>query len=450
MLGVRNSIGFVFCAFLICVTIGYVNPVSAAGGGYDMRAMMSQPYPLAIQPPATMFTVPGNTTVPRTAKPKTTGEQPPPAPKIDPYVPVTQWRQGTAPRRSPALNRTYTSTSGTDAPLTNVMMTDSGTSSGFSDYMGWGNGGTWQIGFLNEDRGPLDGVWGRSESGHLTWGWRVSYTPDAPNPPWFQDLRRKLGFPGARWRAQASYGLEQAAYTKHSINANGGYIDRPYAGVLLANTQINLSKSFYGPLQLNDRIELGLGMVGDASGAEVFHDNIHDNIGRKSRDWVGKLDSEPVFLLGYQKGLRSVVGPDKWLQMEFYPYAGGQVGNLFTTGSVGASLQLGRELKRDAGAPRIKYLMDGETYPETGDYWMRSVFASAEQKAVAWNIFTDGNTYTDTSDVTTKPFVHEFTAGAELGYGAYRLTLVHVYRTEEFEEQNGEDRFVRLGLSAHF
>ena len=54
------------------------------------------------------------------------------------------------------------------------------------------------------------------------------------------------------------------------------------------------------------------------------------------------------------------------------------------------------------------------------------------------------------SDVTTKPFVQEYQMGAEIGYGAYRGTLMQVYRTEEFEEQHGQDRFVRAAFSATF
>ena len=45
--------------------------------------------------------------------------------------------------------------------------------------------GVWRVEGQNEDRGPLEGSMGNSHSGHLTWGWRISYTPDQENPEWF-------------------------------------------------------------------------------------------------------------------------------------------------------------------------------------------------------------------------------------------------------------------------
>ncbi len=430
-----------------------LTPVCAnAAGGYDMRAMMAQPYTLNVTPPAMLFSVPG--------RPAPVRPQPAPAARAtvspgNPYVPATAWPGNNAPRVRNGVRRGASASPSQPAPASVFEPRSKTVATADSDvagtgYFGWGDSGTWRLALLNEDRGPLDGVWGKSDSGHLTWGWRISYTPDAGNPPWLGDLRQMLGWPGNQWQSRVTYAIEQAAYTKHSINANEGYLDRPYAGVLLASARVNLSKPFDGPFQQNDFLELGLGVVGDASGAEAVHEAVHDGSGRSSRDWEGKLDSEPVLLIGYEKGLRTVFGPDRWLQVELYPYIGAQIGNMFSTGSVGTSVRIGRELKRDAGAPRIRYLSEAETYPEHGAYWMWSIFASAEQKAVGWNIFTDGNTYRDTSDVTTKPFPREFSVGAEVGYGAIRATLAHVYRTEEFEEQDGEDRFVRFGVSAHF
>lgn len=443
-----------FCAAAFAAAMAFAPNAATATGSYDMRAMMGQPYPLAIRPPAMMFTIPGQTAAPATAVPA-------PAPRAvsptnNPYVPVTQWQRGSALQGTPA-NRIMpaaapraTANAPAVVPAQEQAAGTSGSSTGFANYLGWGAGGTWNLEIQNEDRGPLEGFNGNNETGHLTWAWRLAYTSDKQNPPWFQDLRQWLGWPGNGWNARVSYGIEQAAYAKNSIRADNNFPDRPYAGVLMAGARINLSKPFSGAYQQNDFLELGAGVVGDASGAESLHRVLHNSIDRGSRIWRGELDSEPVVLIGYEKGLRAVYGWDKWLEVELNPYVNAQVGNMFTTGSAGLMVRLGRQLKRDTGAPRIRYLLQGESFPEHDNYWTWNIFAGAEQKAVAWNIFTDGNTYRDTSDVTTRPFVQEFTTGAELGYGAYRMTLTHVYRTEEFEEQVGQDRFVRLALSARF
>lgn len=432
-----------------------------SAGSYDMRAMMSQPYPLVIQPPAQMFgaqRVPqaGAQAAPAPVRPAARYVPPPTDPAYDPYTPATAWpgMTGRPAPRPAARQPVYVSGSAPQAAPAAVESEPGfwdkyGTSGSYWDD--FGDGGVWKFAFLNEDRGLLDGAMGNSHSGHLTWGWRIGYTPDSDNPGWFNDLRNWVGWPGNDWHAKASYGLEQIAYTPNSINADNGFVDRPYAGALLFTTRVNLSKPFDGGLQQNDFLELGAGLVGDASGAEVLHRVVHSAIDRSTRGWRGDVvKNEPVVVVQYEKGLRAVYGWDKWFQAELFPYVGAAVGNLYTYGAAGASVRFGNHLKRDAGPPRPRYLMEGENFAQKGKYWVWNVFAGFEQKAVGWNIFTDGNTYSDTSSVSTKPFPYEFTTGAELGYGAYRMTLTHVYRTEEFEEQDGQDRFIRLGVSASF
>ncbi len=424
-------------------------PSSAvAAGAYDMRAMMAQPYPFSLQRAATMFKRPGQQVAPAPA--------PAPAPviqattlppgSINPYVPATALI-------SSGKGETYKSAT---VPVTvNAKRPDASTVSYAAAESANGSGsfwrdGVWRIEGQNEDRGPLEGSMGNSHSGHLTWGWRVSYTPDQENPEWFQSLRNWVGWPGGDWRAKVSYGVEQLAYTPNTFQRDNDLPDRPYAGVLLGTTRINLTKPFDGGFQQSDTLELGMGLVGQASGAEVVHRVVHSAIGKSSRAFTNQIKSEPVILIQYEKGLRAVYEWNKWLNVELNPYIGAAVGNLFTYGSVGAIFRVGSHLKRDAGAPRTRYLMTGETFPEKGKYWVWNLFAGAEQKAVGFNITVDGNTYKDTSDVSSKPFVHEFVTGGEVGYGAYRFTVTHVYRSEEFKEQTGQDRFIRAGFSAKF
>lgn len=361
---------------------------------------------------------------------------------IDPYMPATALiSSGTGATYRPV---TVTATRGNASPVS-YTATESVDGSG-----SFWKDGIWRIEGQNEDRGPLEGAMGNSHSGHLTWGWRVSFTPDQENPEWFQSLREWIGWPGDAWRARVSYGMEQLAYTPNTFQRDNSLPDRPYAGVLLGTTRVNLTKPFDGAYQQNDTLELGLGLVGQASGAEVVHRVVHSAIGKSSRAFTNQVKSEPVVLIQYEKGLRAVYEWNKWFNVELNPYVGAAVGNLYTYGSVGTILRIGSHLKRDAGAPRTRYLMTGETFPDKGKYWVWNLFAGAEQKAVGFNIFTDGNTYKDTSDVSTKPFVHEFVTGGELGYGPYRFTVTHVYRSEEFEEQTGQDRFIRAAFSAKF
>lgn len=418
--------------------------VAHAAGSYDMRAMMAQPYPFSLQRSATMFQRNGQQAAPAPSPQPAPVIRPTTLPpgSIDPYMPAT----ALISRGKGAIYRPVTVTS-TRADATPVTYAATESVEGSGSF--WKDG-VWRIEVQNEDRGPLDEAMGNSHSGHLTWGWRVSYTPDEENPEWFQSLRNWVGWPGGDWRAKVSYGVEQLAYTPNTFQRDNDLPDRPYAGVLLGTARVNLTKPFDSGFQQNDTLELGLGLVGQASGAEVVHRVMHSVIDKSSRAFTNQVKSEPVVLIQYEKGLRAVYEWNKWFNVELNPYVGAAVGNLYTYGSVGAIFRIGSNLKRDAGAPRTRYLMTGETFPEKGKYWVWNMFAGAEQKAVGFNIFTDGNTYTDTSDVTTKPFVHEFVTGGELGYGPYRFTATHVYRTEEFEEQTGQDRFIRVAFSAKF
>jgi len=78
------------------------------------------------------------------------------------------------------------------------------------------------------------------------------------------------------------------------------------------------------------------------------------------------------------------------------------------------------------------------------------LFAGAEGRAVARNIFLDGNTWEHSPCVTKKPFVADLSAGIGLVLGATKLTYTHVYRTEEFDGQNGPQMFGSVSLSVTF
>lgn len=319
-------------------------------------------------------------------------------------------------------------------------------------------GGVWRFEFENEDQGiagPIfDPVFDElfnttGKSGHLTWGWRFSYTPNATNPDWLDGMAEALFWPPARWKSRVSYALQQSAYTPNSINADNNFLDRPYAGYLLANLRLNFERPFRDNLQFIDHLNLGLGLVGPASGGEVVHQAAHSLQGRSSRNW-NEIDSEPVLVAQYETGFRWVWEAADWINFEVYPHGGFSLGNAYTYLSGGGSLRIGSNLRKDSGAPRMKMIMAGTNFPQPGDYWVWNIFAGLEYRAIAYNIFVDGNTYSDTSRTSSRLYVHDFQLGFELGRGVYRLTLMRVFRSKEFDGQEEGDQFIRLGLSAEF
>ena len=174
------------------------------------------------------------------------------------------------------------------------------------------NSGVWRLEVQNEDslkvdifEKPMDKFFNEKvESGHLTWGWRISHTPNAPNPDWLENYRDNLFWPSELWKARVSYSLQQSAYTPNThtsaqaraVDGLAKIPDRPFAGYLLANARFNLEQDFKGNAQYLDRVNIGLGVVGPPSGGEVMHKVFHKSIKKKFRSW-DELNAEPVAIL---------------------------------------------------------------------------------------------------------------------------------------------------------
>ncbi|MCA1605284.1 MAG: lipid A deacylase LpxR family protein, partial [Acidobacteria bacterium] len=69
---------------------------------------------------------------------------------------------------------------------------------------------------------------------------------------------------------------------------------------------------------------------------------------------------------------------------------------------------------------------------------------------IAYNIFLDGNADGDSLSVDKEPLVADIQVGAVGTIGWLHLAYTHVYRTQEFEEQDRGDRFGAISLSAKF
>lgn len=326
--------------------------------------------------------------------------------------------------------------------------------------------GVWRFEVQNEDalhvdlfEQPMDKFFNEKvESGHLTWGWRLSYTPNAPDPEWLENYRDNIFWPSELWKARVSYSLQQSAYTpntytsarERAVDGLSKIPDRPWAGYLLANARFNLEQEFRGNTQYLDRVNIGLGVVGPPSGGEEMHKIFHKSVNRDFRAWQ-ELKAEPVVVLQYDTGKRWVWEEDKLgLGFELYPYTGVTLGNAYTYASLGLSSRIGSNLKEDSGPLRSNMIMTGTNFPQTGDYLSWNLFAGLEGKYVGHNIFVDGNTFSDTSDVSSLKKVLDVQLGGEIGWGEKRISVMHVFRTEEFSSQISPDKFLRVGISSDF
>lgn len=138
------------------------------------------------------------------------------------------------------------------------------------------------------------------------------------------------------------------------------------------------------------------------------------------------------------------------LGADFTPYAGGNVGNVLTQAAAGGMLRVGFDLPADFGPPRIRPSLTGSDYflPQRDFGWY--LFAGVEGRAIARNIFLDGNTFRDGPHVSKKPLVGDLQMGVAMAIGGTRVSYTHVFNTKEFYGQRGGDTFGSFSVSFLF
>lgn len=238
--------------------------------------------------------------------------------------------------------------------------------------------------------------------------------------------------------------------------------ERPYAGWLFGTFGLVLGPSWHSPdtsaaFARLETIELTLGMVGPASGAEYAQKFVHSAIGADNPEgWHNQLRNEPGIMLAYEHKWRT----GSWrlpfvdgLDVDMMPSLGATVGNIHTFASTSATFRIGNRLSNDFGPPRIRPSVAGSEYydPTPGETLGAYLFFSIGGRAVARNIFLDGNTFVDSNSVDRTVLVGDIQVGAVMSlWGRARLSFTHIFRTKEFEEQDGIDQFSAFSLSFLF
>jgi hypothetical protein len=78
------------------------------------------------------------------------------------------------------------------------------------------------------------------------------------------------------------------------------------------------------------------------------------------------------------------------------------------------------------------------------------LFARVDGRAVAHNIFLDGNTFGESPSADRKILVADLSVGASLNYHNTKVTYALVYRSEEFEAQKEGQLFGSITLNFAF
>ena len=277
-----------------------------------------------------------------------------------------------------------------------------------------------------------------------TSGVRASWLT-APNhtPDWALGFARQIPI-FANWgTVRTEYAVQQVIFTPQNTTlAVPNRLDRPYAG------WTNVSFGLIGETDtLLDQMSLSLGMVGPASLARQSQKLVHSIYGEPSpKGWAYQLHDEATLQLRLQRSWRALASYNfnSEYGADLTPHVGAAIGNVYTFANAGLTARLGKDLQQDYGPPRIGPSVSGSAYfvPTKAFGWY--LFGGLEARAVARNIFLDGNTFMDSPRVSKRILVGDLQAGLAITFDQVRVSYTHVWRTKEFYGQQRGDQFGAL------
>ncbi|MBU8546965.1 MULTISPECIES: lipid A deacylase LpxR family protein [Roseomonadaceae] len=302
--------------------------------------------------------------------------------------------------------------------------------------------GSWTFNYENDTLGGTDSNY----TSGLQLAWR-SPSAELPGPlRWLNEQATRLLGPGqVRWGA----GLSQAIYTPEDTQRrNPDPRDRPYAGHLYASLVLQRDTGF----SLNT-LELQAGVVGPAALGEFVQNTVHEAIRvDTTKGWDSQLRDELALNLVFERTVRTAPLELGGLQADMLPSYTVALGNVSTYAGAGVTFRIGQGLEADYGAPRIRPGLVGSAFFQPREEFGWYGFIGGQGRAIARDIFLDGNTWRDGGpSVDKRPLVADATAGLVVHWRGLRLAYSHVWRTEEFYGQRGGlASFGSVGFTARF
>jgi len=245
-----------------------------------------------------------------------------------------------------------------------------------------------------------------------------------------------------------SLSLGQHIYTPKDLTAS--YLiknDRPYAGVIYVSLGVHNRTS-----DVQDFVELTLGIVGPASGAEPVQRFFHTIFGGADpKGWHNQLKNEFVVSLVYERKWKTLRrGKAEKMGFDVIPHLGGGVGNLHAYASGGAQLrwgwrlpnEFGSALTRPGGFRNLGFREGGER-----SFYL---YAGVTGMAVLRNIFLDGNTIRESHMVEKYPVTADIFLGFSLRIKKIQVSLEYVFWTKRFKTENNNHIVGSLSLISSF
>jgi lipid A 3-O-deacylase len=296
---------------------------------------------------------------------------------------------------------------------------------------------------------------------HYTQGLRFSFASSEQTPgdsayPALRAVADAVFLPD-RLEGELRYGLfvGQSLFTPQNLALTvPDPRDRPYAGWLYGGVSVYRDTGDH-----LDRADVTLGLVGPGAAGAAVQNNWHREAplpalrGMHANGWSAQLRDEPGLILSEQRQWRlaAAAGP---IELDALPEVNASVGNIFTYAAAGGLLRIGQGLGVDWGQPRIEPALSGSDFVNrsaiAGRWGAWYLFGGIEGRAVARNIFLDGNSFEHSAHVGKRPFVADFTGGFMAYLWAARFSVSYTRRTREFTTQLKQDEFVSVLLAINF
>lgn len=249
------------------------------------------------------------------------------------------------------------------------------------------------------------------------------------------------------WRYKVGFALGHNTYTPVDTDTTALQShDRPYAGWLYGS--ILLHAQHDDQLRL---VELSLGMVGPSAHGRSFQNAWHDVIDvPHAEGWAHQLHDEPGLQFAWERRYRTwqrIQAAGSPLGLDLVLRHRVTLGNVATHLAGGASVRVGWRLPADFGADLIR--PGGGNMPNNGapPRFSAYTYASGEVRAVARDLFLDGNTWRSSHAVDKRPVVADFSLGFVLSWPGFQFAYTQNYRTKDFYGQRRRDVFGSIGFS---
>lgn len=253
--------------------------------------------------------------------------------------------------------------------------------------------------------------------------------------------------------------------------------DRPYAGWTYLGLGYNVRfdpdpdlKSRTTSTAVLNTLEIDIGIVGPHSYAENVQNTIHRMRAiKRFQGWANQLQDELGLQVVWEQKFRpriltteTEIDAGTGLALEAIPHYGVSVGNVASYLNVGGEVRFGWRLPDDFGTSSIRPGGDNAA-PRTARqmecvYCQHSfhLFASFDGRAVANNIFLDGNTFRRSYAVKKKLLVGDIAYGWAYTWPKYqslpsgKLAYAHYVQSREFEGEARNHGFGSVSVSLDF